>query len=133
MGERPISGAAQRILIVEDSVTSRTLLQSILERAGYEVSMAVDGMEALAMLKNGEFDMVVSDVDMPRMNGFTLTEKIRSDNRLAGMPVILVTSLDSREDRDHGISVGADAYIVKRSFEKGEFLDVVRDLMKAAV
>jgi len=74
--------------------------------------------------------MVVSDVDMPRMNGFTLTEKIRADIRMAGMPVVLVTSLDTREDLDHGISVGADAYIVKSSFEKGDFLNVVRDLMK---
>lgn len=120
----------RRILVVEDSVTSRTLLQTILERAGYLVRTAVDGMEALAMLKEHEFDMVVSDVDMPRMSGFTLTEKIRADSRLAALPVILVTSLDSSEDQQHGITVGADAYIRKTSFEKSQLLAVIRNLLE---
>jgi two-component system chemotaxis sensor kinase CheA len=119
-----------RILVVEDSVTSRALLQTILERAGYQVQTAVDGMEALAMLKEVEFDMVVSDVDMPRMNGFTLTEKIRSDARLFGLPVVLVTSLNSPADQRHGLRVGADAYIMKTSFEKSRLLEVIRSLME---
>jgi two-component system, chemotaxis family, sensor kinase CheA len=120
----------RRVLVVEDSVTSRALLQTILERAGYQVETAVDGMEALAMLKEHEFDMVVSDVDMPRMNGFTLTEKIRADARLSALPVILVTSLDSPDDQKHGITVGADAYIMKTSFEKSRLLEVVRSLLE---
>jgi two-component system, chemotaxis family, sensor kinase CheA len=120
----------KRILIVEDSVTSRALLQTILERAGYLVRTAVDGMEALAMLKDHDFDMVVSDVDMPRMNGFTLTEKIRADARISGLPVVLVTSLDSPEDLKHGIMIGADAYIMKTSFEKSGLLEVIRNLLK---
>lgn len=128
---RPLIGEnIRRILVVEDSVTSRTLLQTILERAGYLVRTAVDGMEALAMLKEHEFDMVVSDVDMPRMSGFTLTEKIRADTRLAALPVILVTSLDSAEDQQHGITVGADAYIRKTSFEKSQLLAVIRNLLE---
>lgn len=121
--------AASRILVVEDSVTSRTFLQILLERNGYQVKTANDGMQAFAMLKEHEFDMVVSDVDMPRMNGFVLTEKIRADNRLQTLPVVLVTSLDSAEDQRHGIAVGADAYIVKSSFEKSQLLAVIRDLM----
>jgi two-component system chemotaxis sensor kinase CheA len=121
---------SKKILIVEDSVTSRALLQTILERAGYQVQTAVDGMEAVATLKEHEFDMVVSDVDMPRMNGFTLTEKIRADARISGMPVVLVTSLDSQEDQKHGIAVGADAYIVKTSFEKGKLLEIIRNLLE---
>jgi two-component system, chemotaxis family, sensor kinase CheA len=120
----------KRILVVEDSVTSRALLQTILERAGYLVRTAVDGMEALAMLKEHEFDMVVSDVDMPRMNGFTLTEKIRADTRISALPVVLVTSLDSKEDRKHGVTVGADAYIMKTSFEKSRLLEVTRSLLE---
>jgi two-component system chemotaxis sensor kinase CheA len=120
----------RRILIVEDSVTSRALLQTIFERAGYLVHTAVDGMEALAMLKDNKIDIVVSDVDMPRMSGFTLTEKIRSDTRISGLPVVLVTSLDSPEDQQHGITVGADAYIMKTSFEKGKLLEVIRDLLE---
>ena len=120
----------KRILVVEDSVTSRALLQTILEREGYLVQTAVDGMEALAMLKEHEFDMVVSDVDMPRMNGFTLTEKIRADIRISALPVVLVTSLDSKEDQKHGVIVGADAYIMKTSFEKNRLLEVIQSLLE---
>jgi len=119
-----------RILVVEDSVTSRTFLQMVLERDGYHVQTATDGIQALEMLKEHEFDMVVSDIDMPRMSGFTLTEKIRADNRLQKLRIVLVTSLDSPEDRKHGISVGADAYIVKSSFEKENLLMIIRELAR---
>ena len=115
-----------RVLVVEDSVTSRTLLRAMLEQEGCEVMTALDGIEAFAMFKEHEFDMVVSDVDMPRMSGFTLTEKIRSGSRLAKIPVILVTSLDSPEDQTHGYAVGADAYVIKSDFEKGEFINMIR-------
>jgi len=124
-----VDKTSPEILVVEDSVTSRAYLQMLLERDGFQVRTAIDGMQAFAMLKEHEFDMVVSDVDMPRMNGFVLAEKIRADNRLADLPVVLVTSLDSADDQKHGIAVGADAYIVKSSFEKGGLLAVVRDLM----
>lgn len=125
----PPGGAALRILVVEDSVTSRVLLQEVLEGAGYLVETAVDGIDALGRLKEYEFDMVISDVDMPRMNGFTLTEKIRAgdQNRI---PVVLVTSLDSPEDRAQGMAVGADAYIVKSSFKTGDFLRTIRRLVR---
>ena len=123
--------AGRRILVVEDSVTSRVLLQTILEQAGYQVETAVDGIDAFARLKQHEFDMVVSDVDMPRMNGFTLTEKIRAEGRqFAGLQVALVTSLDSPEDRERGKAIGANAYIVKSNFETGGFLEVIRHLMR---
>ena len=123
--------AERRVMVVEDSVTSRALLQEILEGAGYQVETAANGIDAFARLKQHEFDMVVSDVDMPRMNGFTLTEKIRAEGgHLAGIQVALVTSLDSPEDRERGKAVGADAYIVKKNFEAGEFLKMVRRLMR---
>jgi len=135
--DRPAPGpalpgeAGWRILVVEDSVTSRVLLQTILEEAGHQVETAVDGIDAFARLKQHEFDMVVSDVDMPRMNGFTLTEKIRAEGRqFAGLRVALVTSLDSPEDRERGRAVGADAYVVKSNFNTEDFLETVRRLMR---
>ena len=125
-GEKPIAPQQSSILVVEDSITARTLLKSILEAAGYLVRTAVDGAEAFAILRETEFDLVVSDVDMPRLNGFDLTARIRADRKLADLPVILVTALESREDRERGIDVGANAYIVKSSFEQSNLLDVVR-------
>lgn len=117
------------IQVVEDSVTARMLLKNILEAAGYRVETATDGMDALTSLKEGAFDLVVSDVDMPRMNGFDLTSRIRGDDELAEIPVVLVTALESREDRERGVDVGADAYIVKSSFDQSNLLEVVRRLI----
>jgi two-component system chemotaxis sensor kinase CheA len=113
------------VLVVEDSFTSRTLLRNILESAGYIVETAVDGQEAFATLRIDHYDLVVSDVQMPRMDGFELTENIRADERLSETPVILVTSLDRREDRERGIDAGANAYIIKSSFEQKNLLEVV--------
>jgi two-component system chemotaxis sensor kinase CheA len=117
------------ILVVEDSITTRTLLKNILESAGYEVTTAVDGVDAFARLKSASFDVVVSDVEMPRMNGFDLTAKIREDGDLAELPVILVTAMESREDRERGIDVGANAYIVKSSFDQSNLLEVLHRLL----
>lgn len=117
------------ILVAEDSITSRTLLRNILETGGYRVTTAVDGMDALTQLRSGHFDLVVSDVDMPRMSGFELVMGIRRDKRLAELPVILVTALESRDDRERGIEVGANAYIVKSSFDQSNLLDVVKRLV----
>ena len=114
------------VLVAEDSITSRMLLKTILESAGYQVKTVVDGLEALTELKEGEYDLLVSDVDMPRMNGFVLTEKIRDDKKLGDLPVILVTALHSREDRERGIDVGANAYIVKSSFDQSNLLEVIK-------
>ncbi|MGA2642797.1 MAG: response regulator [Spirochaetia bacterium] len=124
--EEPTAVQRRSILVVDDSITARTLLKSILEAAGYLVRTAVDGAEAFATLRETEFDLVVSDVDMPRLNGFDLTARIRADRKVADLPVILVTALESREDRERGIDVGANAYIVKSSFEQSNLLDIVR-------
>ncbi len=133
---RPLTSLAEReekarasILVVEDSITARTLLKNILEAAGYNVKAAVDGLEAFTMLKTEDFAVTVSDVDMPRMNGFELTARIRADKKLAHMPVVLVTALDSREDREKGIDAGANAYIVKSSFDQSNLLEVIRRLI----
>lgn len=116
------------ILVVDDSITTRTMEASLLDAAGYRVQAAVDGAEAWALLKSQPFDLVVSDVDMPRLDGFALTERIRADPKLAELPVILVTALESRQDRERGLEVGANAYAVKSSFDQSNLLDIVRRL-----
>ena len=106
---KPAESKAKSILVVEDSITSRMLLKGILQSAGYRVKTAVDGAEAFAALRAGHFDLVVSDVAMPRLNGFDLTAMIRADKQLAELPVVLVSSLENREARERGIDVGANA------------------------
>jgi two-component system chemotaxis sensor kinase CheA len=137
-GHRSAASAEQRqarpveqkhVLVVEDSITARGLLKGILELAGYKVTTAVDGVDGYTQLRSGSFDAVVSDVEMPRMDGFDLTAKIRADKKLAELPVVLVTALESREDRERGIDVGADAYIVKRSFEQSNLLETLGRLI----
>lgn len=126
---KPTEVKAKSILVVEDSITSRMLLKSILESAGYQVKTAVDGVEAFTHLRADRFDLVVSDVEMPRMNGFDLTAKIRADKKLAELPVVLVTALETREDRERGIDVGANAYLIKSSFDQSNLLQAVRQLL----
>jgi len=128
-GAPPVRVEGTSILVVEDSITSRMLLKGILESAGYKVKTAVDGMEAFTLLRAERFDLVVSDVEMPRLNGFDLTARIRADRKLAELPVVLVTALETREDRERGIDVGASAYIVKSSFDQSNLLDAVRRLV----
>ena len=120
---------APRVLVVDDSITTRTLEKSILEHAGYRVSVAVDGKQAWQLLQEQEFDLVVTDVEMPQMNGFELTELIKRSERYRSLPVIIVTSLANEADRQRGIEVGAEAYIVKGQFETRILLDVVEQLI----
>lgn len=117
------------VLVAEDSITSRMLLKNILEAAGYNVMTAVDGVDAFTALRTEEFALVVSDIEMPRMDGFELTEKIRRDKKLADIPIILVTGLESGEHRERGIDVGANAYIVKSSFDQSNLLETMRRLI----
>ena len=129
VGPAPKPAEARAVLVAEDSITSRMLLKGILESAGYKVRTAVDGMEAFTLLRAEKFDLVVSDVEMPRLNGFDLTARIRADRKLAELPVVLVTALETREDRERGIDVGASAYIIKSSFDQSDLLDAVRRLV----
>jgi two-component system chemotaxis sensor kinase CheA len=128
LAREPRERLSKNVLIVEDSITSRMLLKGILETAGYQVQTAVDGVDAFTLLREEEFDLVVSDVEMPRMNGFDLTARIRSDKRLGETPVVLITALESREQRERGIDAGANAYVVKSSFDQQNLLEVVRRL-----
>ena len=128
-GTRSAKAVARSVLVAEDSVTSRMLIKGILESAGYTVKTAVNGMEAFTLLRAEKFDLVVSDVEMPRLNGFDLTARIRADPKLADLPVVLVTALETPEDRERGIDVGASAYIIKSKFDQSNLLDAVRRLV----
>jgi two-component system chemotaxis sensor kinase CheA len=122
-----------RVLLVDDSITTRALEKHILESAGYEVLAAADGQEAWELIcgnESGLPDLVVSDVNMPRMNGFALTQSIKGDGRYSRMPVVLVTSLESSQDRLHGMEAGADAYIVKSTFDQRELLETIERMIK---
>lgn len=122
--------ARRRILVVDDSITTRTLEKNILEAEGYIVQLAIDGEEALsAIASEGVPDLIVSDIIMPRIDGFELTRLIKDDAQTAHVPVILVTSLDSPEDKARGIEAGADAYIVKSSFDQNNLLETIEQLI----
>lgn len=118
-----------RVLIVEDSLTSRTLLQNILTMAGFDVHAVVNGAEALTFLDKTPVDAVVSDVEMPIVDGFTLTERLRASEAFADLPVILVTSLDTPDFRRRGLDAGADAYIVKGGFDQTNLIETLRKLI----
>jgi two-component system chemotaxis sensor kinase CheA len=118
-----------RILVVDDSITTRTLEKNILETAGYEVITATDGEQALQRLNEYPIDLVVSDVEMPVMDGITLTRRLRDTAQFKDLPLILVTSLESQDDRERGMVAGADAYIVKRGFDQAELLKTVQRLI----
>jgi two-component system chemotaxis sensor kinase CheA len=117
------------ILIVDDSITTRTLEKNILEAAGYEVVTAVDGLEAMSYLQRNGCDLIVSDIQMPRMDGFEFTEAVKSSSDLGALPLILVTSLESQADKERGLSAGADAYIVKSAFDQADLLATIEQLL----
>jgi two-component system chemotaxis sensor kinase CheA len=118
----------QRVLVADDSLTTRTLERYILEAAGYEVELAGNGAEALAVLQERGCDVLVSDVEMPGLDGIELTTRVRAEPGLRDLPVILVTSLDSATDRERGLQAGADAYIVKSSFDQDQLLRTLREI-----
>lgn len=117
-----------RILIADDSVTTREIEKSILESYGYSVDIAGDGMEGLEMAKNLNYDLIITDAEMPRLDGFSLIRQLRNEQGYAHTPIILVTSLDKEEDKKRGIEAGANAYIVKGAFDQSALLDSVQHL-----
>jgi two-component system chemotaxis sensor kinase CheA len=119
----------KHILVAEDSITIRSMLRNFLETAGFYVKTAVDGQQAYGFLQAERFDLVVSDIEMPQMNGFELTAKIREDKSLSDMPVVLVTALETADDRQRGMNAGANAYIVKSSFEQSNLIETIRRLI----
>jgi len=127
----PAAGAVPRarIVVADDSLSTRAATKTLLEVAGYRVVPAADGEEALALARQWGCDLVVSDVQMPRLDGLELTRRLRADQRLAQVPVILVTSLGSPEDRAAGLEAGASGYLVKRDLLRGRLLELVRQLL----
>jgi two-component system chemotaxis sensor kinase CheA len=123
--------STRRILVVDDSITSRTLEQSVLSAAGYDVVTAVDGLEGWRVIERGDVSLVVSDVEMPHLDGIGLCQRIRASQRTASLPVILVTSLDQPSERARGLEAGADAYVTKSGFDQDILLDTVRQLLGA--
>ncbi len=117
------------ILIAEDSMITAELERNILINAGYEVDVATDGIEAIEKLHSKKYYLLVTDIDMPRMNGFELTSKVRADKRLKDTPVIIVTYKEKIEDKRQGIEVGADAYILKKEFDQSSLLNTIKRLI----
>ena len=128
-GPAPAPRRRPRLLVCDDSFTTRELIRSILQSAGYEVTATTDGADALDKLRAQAYDLVVSDVEMPRVDGFLLTERIRSELALHELPVVLITSLASEDHRRRGLEAGAQAYIVKSQFDQGSLLEVIRQLL----
>jgi two-component system chemotaxis sensor kinase CheA len=123
--------ARKRVLVVDDSITTRTLEQSVLEAAGYDVVTAVDGADGWRVLQERGADVVVADVEMPRMDGLELCHAVRASHRFKDLPFVLITALESPEHRAKGMEAGADAYLGKSSFEQAALVDVLRDLLGA--
>jgi two-component system chemotaxis sensor kinase CheA len=117
------------ILVVDDSLTTRTLEKSVLEAHGYRVAVAVDGLDALSYLRGSPVRLVISDLQMPRLDGFGLLEEMKGDPRLAKIPVVFVSSVENPEDQARGMTLGADAYIVKRKFDQQELLETIRQIL----
>ncbi|MFQ5903028.1 MAG: response regulator [Candidatus Binatia bacterium] len=123
-----LSSIKKKVLVVEDSLSTRTLEKNILEAAGFDVTTAVDGEDALFKLHEKSFDIVITDLQMPRLDGFALTERIKKDERFKNIPVILVTALQTEADKRRGIEAGADAYITKSTFDQKHLLEIVQRL-----
>jgi two-component system, chemotaxis family, sensor kinase CheA len=119
----------QRLLVADDSFATRELIRSILTSAGYLVTTANDGADALEKLRLSSYDLVVSDVEMPRLDGFQLTSKIRTELGKTDLPVIIVTSLASETHRRRGLEAGAQAYIVKSQFNQSNLIETIRQLL----
>jgi two-component system chemotaxis sensor kinase CheA len=127
--ERTQTSQRHRLLLADDSLTTRALERSILEAAGYEVIVAVDGQSAWQLLQERGADLLLSDVEMPKMDGLSLTQTVRTSTRFRDLPVILLTSRDSPEDRARGLEAGANAYLVKSAFDQTKLLQAIEQLL----
>ena len=123
---------AKRILVVDDSLTVRELERKLLTARGYEVEVAVDGMDGWNAARNGHFQLIISDVDMPRMDGIKLVTQLKRDPRLKTVPMMIVSYKDRDEDRRRGLEAGADLYLTKGSFHDSRLIEAVVDLIGEA-
>jgi len=122
----------KRVLVVDDSLTVRELQRKLLLNRGYEVAVAVDGMDGWNALRSEDFDLLITDIDMPRMDGIELVTLLRRDSRLQSLPVMVVSYKDREEDRRRGLDAGADYYLAKASFHDDALLDAVVELIGGA-
>ena len=118
------------ILVVDDSVNTREIERSILESYGYHVDVATDGLDGYEKSQSFQYDLIVTDVEMPRMDGFSLTERLRKDDAYKHTPIVIVSSRDKENDKRRGMQAGADAYIVKGSFEQSNLLSTIQTLVE---
>jgi chemotaxis protein histidine kinase CheA len=118
-----------RVLVVDDSLNTREIEKDVLEAHGYQITLAEDGLDGLRKAQSGDFDAVLTDVEMPNMDGFTLTEQLRQDEKYRDKPIIIITSREKEEDKRRGIQVGADAYIVKGDFSQSNLVETLRNLL----
>jgi two-component system chemotaxis sensor kinase CheA len=118
-----------RVLVVDDSITTRTLEKNILETVGFEVYVAVNGLEAWTQLPEINPDVIISDVEMPHMTGLELARRVKTDPRTQDIPLILLTSLGKPEQREAGLNAGADAYLVKSRFDQAELLATIQSVI----
>ncbi len=123
------TSTSARILVVDDSMATRTLEKTLLESAGYTVLTASDGYKALDVINTDKIDIVITDIQMPNMNGLELTRTLKTQYRFLQLPVVLVSSLGSDEDKARGLDIGADAYIVKRELSQKELVDTIEQLL----
>ncbi|MCE5334315.1 MAG: hybrid sensor histidine kinase/response regulator [Desulfobacteraceae bacterium] len=123
---------ARRILVVDDSITVREVERRLLQNQGYEVEVAVDGMDGWNAVRNGAYDLVISDIDMPRMDGIEMVKNIKQDPETGNLPVIILSYKDREEDKIRGMEAGADYYLTKSSFYDESFLKAVVDLIGSA-
>ena len=128
-GAESLELAGKVILVVDDSVTTRMLNQKLLGDCGYQVSVANSGTQALELLLGHHFDLVLSDVDMPQMDGYELTRRIKADPRLSTTPVILLTAMDTEDDKAKGLDAGADAYLLKREMTQMALQETIAQLI----
>ncbi|EJZ56736.1 Chemotaxis protein histidine kinase [Pseudomonas fluorescens R124] len=131
-GNQATEVARKRILVVDDSLTVRELQRKLLLNRGYDVAVAVDGMDGWNALRSEDFDLLITDIDMPRMDGIELVTLLRRDNRLQSLPVMVVSYKDREEDRRRGLDAGADYYLAKASFHDDALLDAVVELIGGA-
>jgi two-component system chemotaxis sensor kinase CheA len=127
--ETKIEKVAPHILVVDDSITTRTLEKNILESKNYQVTVAVNGQQAWELMQKNKFSIVITDVNMPVMDGIELTDRIKKSDKHKDVPVIIVTSLGTEADKKRGIDVGANAYVVKSDFESGALLDIIAQMV----
>ena len=117
------------IMVIDDSPTIRTSVQSVIGDMGYPIEQAENGVDALNILGQQNFDLVVTDILMPKMDGFTLTKEIRSSERSRNIPVVIVTSMESETDKMRGLEVGANAYLIKSSFDQKHLIETIETLL----